>query len=320
MKKGFQIFTKLFIYMAISISIKYINAQPLKQGVVINIQQITNDETRYTGIKWSHDGTKISFTSDIYDGIYLYDFATKEKRTLTKESSAGFNHEWSLDDNHILYRATRYEEFDRFQYISAVDLNGHRTRMSSEYNSIQTSSWRYDQQVKYAILAEHKGLRSNATLSFDIDMDSIVAIRPSFNNSFLYREGELFLVDFKGSLTKLNNNDSFNPVFSPDGTKIAFTEIDELVVMNIDGTNRRSYGQGHFPSWVNSNQIVYEVSTDNGHFFLTGDIFMCNIETEETVNLTKSEQIYKYPSVSPDGNRIAFIKYETGMVYIMDLK
>jgi len=58
-----------------------------------------------------------------------------------------------------------------------------------------------------------------------------------------------------------------NPRFSPDGTRILFSNVDNntLSIINRDGTGRRDVGQGKFPDWSpNGNQIVYQGCVGGG--------------------------------------------------------
>ena len=52
-----------------------------------------------------------------------------------------------------------------------------------------------------------------------------------------------------------------NPRFSPDGTRILFSNIDNntLVIINRDGSGRREIGQGKYPDWSpDGSRIVYQ--------------------------------------------------------------
>lgn len=58
-----------------------------------------------------------------------------------------------------------------------------------------------------------------------------------------------------------------NPRFSPDGTRILFSNIDNntLVIINRDGSGRREIGQGKFPDWSpDGSRIVYQGCVGGG--------------------------------------------------------
>ena len=97
--------------------------------------------------------------------------------------------------------------------------------------------------------------------------------------------------------------------------------MDNIVVINLDGTGKRVLGVGFRPQWVGNSQIVYERTTDNGHSYLTGELYILNINGGAEKALTNSrDRIEMYPSISPDGNKIAFVSNTDGQIYVADLK
>ena len=85
------------------------------------------------------------------------------------------------------------------------------------------------------------------------------------------------VVDAEGNKKMISDKVGFCPVLSPDGKKVAYNEVDDVVVMNIDGTGKKVIGVGFNPSWVNNNQIVFEKTTDDGHTYLSGELYLANI-------------------------------------------
>jgi Tol biopolymer transport system component len=66
---------------------------------------------------------------------------------------------------------------------------------------------------------------------------------------------------------------------------------------------------------------VFERTTDDGHNYLTGELYMLSIDSGKIVQLTSTaDKIEMNPCVSPDGTKVVFTSFVDGQVYIADLK
>jgi Tol biopolymer transport system component len=139
---------------------------------------------------------------------------------------------------------------------------------------------------------------------------------------------EIYVMNPDGSNpTRLTNNPSedYNPVFSPDGSKIAFQrryyfEPDqdgispdpyvEIHIMNADGTDERRLTNTPVSDVDNGDQvfspdgskIAFTSSRDNG----SHEIYLMNADGTNQINLTSSPSYDSNPVFSPDGSKIAF--------------
>lgn len=104
----------------------------------------------------------------------------------------------------------------------------------------------------------------------------------------------------------------FDPVWSPDGSQIAFRSHrdgnEEIYIMNADGSNQHNltnHPEGDWsPAWSpDGTQIAFASGrdTDSGN-----DIFLINVDGSNLIQLTDIPGISEYPTWSPDGEKIAF--------------
>lgn len=110
----------------------------------------------------------------------------------------------------------------------------------------------------------------------------------------------------------------YGGVVSPDGRYIAYNGLyTGLYIAPLDGSGPPIFlGEGHSPSWLpDGSGIVYNVSIDDGHQLLASDLYLATVDGTSISNLTQTpDQIELHPSVSPDGQWIA---YEAdGVIYV----
>jgi hypothetical protein len=140
---------------------------------------------------------------------------------------------------------------------------------------------------------------------------------------------DIFTINLDGSNTvNLTNHPSghFRPVWSPDGSRIAFgtnrnTERIDVYVMNADGSNvtqlTSSESEDLWPTWSpDGTRIAFHSNRDGDY-----DIYVMNADGSNPVNLTNNDRTDTMPAWSPDGSRIAFMSHRDGNqeLYILDL-
>ncbi len=119
--------------------------------------------------------------------------------------------------------------------------------------------------------------------------------------------------------------DCYYPVWSPDGTKIAFASLqsyDRIYIMNSDGSNKTrvtplSNESNINPSWSpDGARIAFTSSLYGGD----KEIYIINIDGSNRTNLTSHSTADDFePAWSPDGTKIAFVRYGfEPQVYIMN--
>lgn len=120
-------------------------------------------------------------------------------------------------------------------------------------------------------------------------------------------------------------SDSFDPVWSPDGTQIAFSSYrdghSELYVMDADGSNQTrltTSATSFYPSWSPDSAKLAFMSYDLEY---NSDVFVVNADGTGLINLSQDSSGTSYqPSWSPDGTKIAFVSNCDGdpSIYVID--
>lgn len=293
------------------------------EGKLINIVQLTNDNNRYEAASFSPDGNKIAFSNEGYSGLYVMDKDGKNRRMISSAADIGYRYEWSIDSEEILVRDTRWEPAKgRLHAIWSVKLDGTREKLSEDADYLQPASWVYTKDgSKRAKIVDGKAIARPMTKVKSTAQElATVQNRPQFNKSFFLDDSKLYIVDGNGTKKLISDNEALMPSFSPDGKKIVYNQMDDICIMNSDGSGKKVIGRGFFPSWVNNNQLVFEVTTDDGHKYLSGHLFIMDINGNNKKQLTSGNEIYRYPSVSPDGKTLLFVKEKSGQLFSAQLQ
>jgi Tol biopolymer transport system component len=131
--------------------------------------------------------------------------------------------------------------------------------------------------------------------------------------------------------TNLTNNSAgeFDPAFSPDGSKIAFTSdqhgYTEIYVMNANGSNpTRLTNNGADDFSPAFSQDATKIAFVSERADAAGDTYVMNAAPEDATNqpqrLTNDQAFDHAPVFSPDGSKIAFTSDRDGCchIYIMN--
>ena len=149
----------------------------------------------------------------------------------------------------------------------------------------------------------------------------------SMGTSFIGGNDDIYTSSYDGSvktnLTNTTSTEEIQPCWNSNGTKIAYVSCSsgsdcEIFVMNRNGSSKTQItndtSDDHHPHWV-GNKIVYEKDGDIYLSYFDGTNWN---EKAIYVDATTDE---KYPRLSPDGKRIAFISNKSGdwRIYVVEI-
>jgi Tol biopolymer transport system component len=110
---------------------------------------------------------------------------------------------------------------------------------------------------------------------------------------------------------------------------IAFINLSDVYLMNSDGTNQHQLteirpGPSDHPSWSpDGNKIVFNAITANplGSSSSNEDIYIVDVYSRQTTNLTHNKADDVFPVWSPKGDKIAFVSNLAGnwQIYLMNV-
>lgn len=134
------------------------------------------------------------------------------------------------------------------------------------------------------------------------------------------RDGQIWTMSPDGTsqaqFTAITQSFPTAPSWSPDGSKLAFTSVDDIWLINADGTNERRVTNNSVPdndpAWSPDGSKIIFGKAGTG-------IVVVNFDGTNEIALTSNAQDGK-PSWSNDGTKIAFVRRGTTVngIYTMD--
>ncbi|MEO5617269.1 MAG: hypothetical protein ABIS67_05830 [Candidatus Eisenbacteria bacterium] len=197
---------------------------------------LTNHPGRDSWPVWSRDGTRIAFQSHRDGALDIWAMRSDGSSPvrLTDDAEQDYLPAWSPDGRRIVFTSWRRESGDTVRaphlYIMNADGTGQRRMVHRSLETSSGATWAPGgRSIVYSRRAGEKGA------------DLWIA----------YRDGR-----YERRLTEGGESYHGSPVFSPDGTRIAFSADDgttsAIVVMKADGTGRRvvrGEGKNWYPQW-----------------------------------------------------------------------
>ena len=278
MKKTF------FLLAAIAMSI-VASAQVFE---VVSMQQLPIDlNTDVKVAAMSPKGDYILVTSGSNQGLWRYDFVTKQLSIVTEAEGAGYNVQVSNDGQEVVYRETTLDS-DHLRKSNVIRMNMATAKRAT---------------IAYAQRDAKKMAVSNTAMSVAIENQKMV----------LTRHGKEIVLAPNGS-----RESYIWPSISPDGSKLCYYVCGVgCYVSNIDGSQVRFIARDcRAAQWYDNNTLVAMADEDDGHFTTASAIVAYTLDGKKQV-LTNDSMIAMYPYAA--NNAIVFSTIE-GETYMLNVK
>lgn len=243
-------------------------------------------------------GDKILFTAAGYAGLSLFDIPANTSIKISDEDGAGYEPQFSPDNQNIYFRKTSYVNNRRLNSIIGFNIAD-----NSQIELLEPQRFlNRIQPLKTGVMAFAGSHLLRATTSRNITADVYVTA-----------DDQLRIVFFDGKTIRyINPLKMDEPRYiwvslSPDKRKILFTALGKgTFICDFSGKILTRLGSLNAPVWVSNNLVAGMEDKDDGHQIIASSIIIKDITTGKSTVISKPGQIAMYPTAAIKSDLIAW--------------
>ncbi len=277
--------------------------------IIEPISLLSPGADEYNMPKISPNGKVVAFGGTNNNGIFISDYFSGEVKQLTNYASAGWNFKWSPNSDAIVTRVNLWSDDFKTKKSAVMlfDLQGKEQNLSGIVDEIGMPFWSTSGNSVWW----EEGTANFRSYALKITEDERVKVSNS-NNIIEIQSGV-------PSITKPVDGEYLFVEWTPDNTKAAISVVGKgIFVYDTKTGNIYDFGIGEYPSWINNEQLIFMVVTDDGHEIKDSDIYCYNYDGKFLADLTYGfDKPALYPWASRDG-KIVFQSPE-GKIYKMQI-
>ena len=284
---------------------------------VMSFEQVTDSEDgEFFFPQFMPDGKSLIFTKSGYLGIYKMDLSGNEIEELNNQPGAGYNLLVSPNGAHICYHINEYRKGRK--YTSLV-IQSIRTK-----ENVIIENYTQHQVLPKSLSDNRLVYRKNSQLyTIDVGKAKLNKRESSETKPLVAIEKGTMIIHQNGdkrNLKPLGDGHYIWPSLSPDKNNLLFTKSgDGTYISDLDGNIEFSLGYANASQWSPDGKwICYMIDKDDGHQYLSSEIYISSIDGKNRFRLTEGESIDMYPTWSPAGDKIAFHTNQ-GKIYLIHL-
>ncbi|MGC3978133.1 MAG: hypothetical protein QM751_07845 [Paludibacteraceae bacterium] len=258
----------------------------------------------------NNDGSKLLFSSESYNGLFLYDFNTGKTTEISKAINAGYYPVFSADDTKIFYKNTNLDNRLRYDALESYDvMTGKQQQMlAPQRNLRQAQSYHNGILVLTGKnLVKSTFGKSSKTISVYVSSEDL--------SIYIYNNG------VKKQIKPLSGSNNYIWVsLSPDNKKILFTATGKgTYICDLSGKVISSLGYLNAPVWYNNEYIAGMQDKDNGEYVISSSVVMTSTDGKIRQQISNPKHIAMYPTCSSKSGRIIYNTLE-GKLYISEIE